>query len=116
MSPRRIYAHSRPSGGVPSHLLEDDVAKVPGIVLGSVVAGDLLQLPIPAAGRYLFKSTQSEAADLLNVDRRTVYRWIKNGKLQAERVGGAVLINRVAIKSVHRNRRGRRPNPAGGAA
>ncbi len=34
-----------------------------------------------------------EVADLLNVDRVTVYRWVKSGKVKAERVGGSFVVS-----------------------
>ena len=38
--------------------------------------------------------TKAEAARLLNVDRLTIWHWVKKGKLKAEKVGRELLIRR----------------------
>ncbi|MDP3793770.1 MAG: helix-turn-helix domain-containing protein [Candidatus Uhrbacteria bacterium] len=38
-----------------------------------------------------------EVADLLGVDRVTVYRWVKSGKVKAEMIGGAYVISVVDL-------------------
>ena len=45
--------------------------------------------------------TQNEAANRLNVDRTTVWRWIRAGKLEAQKVGGAVLIEKEVVEALH---------------
>jgi excisionase family DNA binding protein len=39
-----------------------------------------------------FFYTETEAAKFLGVSRITIWRWIKQGKLDAQRVGGVVFI------------------------
>jgi len=36
--------------------------------------------------------TESQAAELLGVNRITVWRWIKSGKFNVQHIGGVVLI------------------------
>lgn len=48
--------------------------------------------------------TLTEAAELLGVNRITIRRWIATGKLQAESIGGVVLIDREAIHSIKASR------------
>jgi PTS system nitrogen regulatory IIA component len=43
------------------------------------------------------KLTASDAADLLDVDESTVYRWIEERGLPAERIAGRTLMNRAAV-------------------
>ncbi len=38
-----------------------------------------------------------EAASLLRVSRWTIYRWIKEGKLEATKIGGSLRIFRTSI-------------------
>lgn len=52
---------------------------------------------------------QSQAAEKLGVDRRTINRWIRSGKLEAERIGNEVLIKRIDLVGVKRSVRGRKP-------
>ena len=49
--------------------------------------------------RYL---TISEAAKELAVSRQTIYRWIADNKISAEKIGGLVLINKKAIQEYKR--------------
>jgi excisionase family DNA binding protein len=44
--------------------------------------------------------TLQEAADLLGVDRNTVWRWIKKGKLHAQKAGGVVFIEKGVIEQI----------------
>lgn len=41
--------------------------------------------------------TPQEIADLLKVDLRTVYRWLREGKLQGHKVGGVWRIDKAVI-------------------
>ena len=41
--------------------------------------------------------TLTEASQILGVNRITIRRWIQAGKLEAETIGGVVLIDRNAI-------------------
>ena len=49
--------------------------------------------------------TLTEAATLLGVNRLTVRRWIDSGRLESQRVGGVVLIERDVIdaQAAHRS-------------
>lgn len=47
--------------------------------------------------------TLTEAAQRLGVERHTVSRWIKDGKLQAQKVGGVVFIERAAVERMARD-------------
>ncbi len=51
--------------------------------------------------------TLTESADKLGVNRLTIRRWIKSGKLEAERIGGVVLIERSIIDSLKTSREAR---------
>lgn len=42
--------------------------------------------------------TISEAAKELNVSRQTVYRWIADGKISTEKIGGVILVEKKAIR------------------
>lgn len=44
--------------------------------------------------------TLSEAAERLSVERHTVWRWIRAGRLEAQKVGGTVLIERAAVEAL----------------
>ena len=44
--------------------------------------------------------TLGEAAQLLAVNPATIWRWIRLGKLDAERVGREVLLPRVAVQTM----------------
>jgi excisionase family DNA binding protein len=41
-------------------------------------------------GDYFY--TENQAAQLLGINRITIWRWIKNGKFNAQHIGGIVLI------------------------
>jgi excisionase family DNA binding protein len=49
-----------------------------------------------------------EAGRIVGVSAWTVWRWIKTGKLRAERVGRAVLIAKSELSTVARSPSGRR--------
>ena len=42
--------------------------------------------------------TLTEAAEQLDVNRLTIRRWINSGKLQSQRIGGVVLIERSEVE------------------
>ena len=44
--------------------------------------------------------TMEETADLMGVNRSTVYRWLRAGRLPGEEIGGVVLIPRWAVEMV----------------
>lgn len=44
--------------------------------------------------------TLTEAARCLRVERHTVWRWIRAGKMPAQKVGGVVFIERELIDSM----------------
>lgn len=44
--------------------------------------------------------TVKETADFFGVSPRTVFRWIKSGKLQSVKIGGVVRIKKNEIKRV----------------
>ena len=46
--------------------------------------------------------TENQAAKLLGVNRVTIWRWIKAGKLNIQRVGGVVLIPKEEIDSLQK--------------
>ena len=49
--------------------------------------------------------TPQEYADIAGVDRRTVYRWIKEGRIQAEKpFGGKVYIPEVEVPTFLRDK------------
>jgi len=50
--------------------------------------------------------TLTEAADALGVNRLTIRRWIQTGKLEYQRVGGVVLLERADIERIRREREG----------
>lgn len=58
-------------------------------------------------------ATKTEAADLLNVDVATVGRWIRSGKLTAEKVGNVVLIKREDLSGLTRSPWGRKSKVRG---
>ena len=45
-----------------------------------------------------------EAAERIGVERHTVWRWIRDGKLQAQKVGGVVLIEKRTVEQLARQR------------
>ncbi len=42
--------------------------------------------------------TLKQAAERLNVERHSVWRWIRDGKLVAQKVGGVVFIERATVE------------------
>ncbi len=48
--------------------------------------------------------TIEETADLMEVNRSTVYRWLRAGRLPGENIGGVVLIPRWAVEMVQAER------------
>ena len=55
---------------------------------------------------YVF--TIQETADVLSVNRETVSRWLKAGRLSGESIGGAVLIPRWAVEMLRDQRQAQR--------
>ena len=53
--------------------------------------------------------TEAEAVRILGVSQPTVWRWIKQGSLPAERVGRATLIRRKDLELVRKTNFGGRP-------
>ena len=53
--------------------------------------------------------TKAEAATLLNVNRLTIWRWVRDGKLQAEKVGRELLIRRDDLTTMTKSPAGRKP-------
>lgn len=53
--------------------------------------------------------TKAEAARKLGVNRLTIWRWIKAGRLPAEKVGREVLIKLDDLSQVTKPKRGRKP-------
>ena len=41
--------------------------------------------------------TPLEAAEILRVDRRTIYEWLETGKLKAKKIGGTWRIPRAEV-------------------
>ena len=54
-------------------------------------------MPIDVAALFY---TERQASERLGVNRATVRRWIAAGKLEAQKVGGVVLIERVAVEQI----------------
>ena len=48
--------------------------------------------------------TITEAARLLGVNRATIRRWVKAGKLDAENIGGVVLLQKSQVDFVRKQR------------
>lgn len=46
-----------------------------------------------------FFYTETEAAKVLGVNRITIWRWLKQGRFNAQRVGGVVFIPKDEVKS-----------------
>jgi excisionase family DNA binding protein len=46
--------------------------------------------------------TLTQAAERLGVERHTIWRWIKAGKLEAQRAGGVVFIEKEAVERLQR--------------
>ena len=53
-------------------------------------------------------ATKSEAARLLGVNATTIWRWIRSGKLAAEKVGNVVLISREELTEITKSSAGRK--------
>lgn len=54
-------------------------------------------------------ATESEAANILGVNRNTIARWAKEGKLEIQRIGRIGLIPRQQLEVI-RSTRKKRPN------
>lgn len=48
-------------------------------------------------------ATAEEAAHLLGVERHTIARWIRSGRLSGEQIGRVLLIPRVEIENLAKN-------------
>ena len=46
--------------------------------------------------------TQTDAAQRLSVERHTLWRWIKAGKLPSQKVGGVVFIEKKAVEALRK--------------
>ena len=57
------------------------------------------------SGNYV---TKAQAAAMLNVNRLTIWRWVKTGKLKAEKVGRELLIKRDDLSQLTKNKTGRK--------
>ena len=58
---------------------------------------------------HLALLTQAQAAALLDVDRTTIYRWVRKGKLKvAGAVGGVLVFRRCDLEGLVRDHRGRK--------
>ena len=51
--------------------------------------------------------TLAEAAKRLGVERHTVWRWIKAGRMDSQKVGGVVFIERRVVDDLIKKRNGR---------
>ena len=49
--------------------------------------------------------TMTEVASILSVERHTIWRWIKNGKLEAQKAGGVVFIEKEALESLRKHQK-----------
>lgn len=58
--------------------------------------------------------TQTEAAKVIGVDRVTVWRWVKSGKLPAERIVGGAYVVRNSVAIMARREREARLSRSGG--
>ena len=54
-------------------------------------------------------ATAAEAAAILGVERQTIARWVKDGKLAGEKVGREVLIPRTQLTQTYKSSKGRKP-------
>lgn len=52
-----------------------------------------------------FFYTESQVAKVLGISRMTVWRWIKDGRFDVQRVGGVVFIPKDAVESVKKGGR-----------
>ena len=50
--------------------------------------------------------TQADAAREIDVEYHTVARWIREGKIHAEKIGGVVLIRKADLVNMKRSPRG----------
>ena len=58
---------------------------------------------------HLALLTQAQAAALLDVDRTTISRWVRKGKLRVEgQVGGVLVFRRCDLEGLVRDHRGRK--------
>ena len=46
--------------------------------------------------------TMNQASARLQVERHTIARWIKDGRLEAQKAGGVVFIEREAVDALYR--------------
>lgn len=51
-----------------------------------------------------FFYTEQQAADLLGINRLTVWRWIKGGTFNVQRIGGIVLIPKWEVELIKEKR------------
>jgi excisionase family DNA binding protein len=58
-----------------------------------------------------FFYTEDQAAKQLNVNRITIWRWIKEGKFDIQRVGREVLIPKWEVELLRLNKQNRRKRP-----
>lgn len=49
--------------------------------------------------------SKSQAADILGVSRQTIWRWIKEGKIQLVEIGGFELIPRSNLEQIVKERK-----------
>ena len=61
----------------------------------------------PLIREYVY--TIEETADLTGVNRSTVYRWLRAGRLPGEEIGGVVLIPRWAVEMLKAEREAKGP-------
>ena len=59
--------------------------------------------------------TIEETADLMEVNRSTVYRWLRAGRLPGEDIGGVVLIPRWAVEIIKEERDAKRSHMISGS-
>jgi excisionase family DNA binding protein len=57
--------------------------------------------------------TTAKAAILLNVSPVTIWRWVNEGKLKAEKVGRELLVKKSDLSGVTKSRAGRKPKRGG---
>jgi excisionase family DNA binding protein len=55
-----------------------------------------------------FFYTQIQVAELLSVDRTTIWRWAKEGKIDIQRIGREVLIPKWEVELLRLNKQKRR--------
>lgn len=54
--------------------------------------------------------TAQEATDILGINRITIWRWIKEGKLESQKIGGVVLIPKWQVDLLKTNKECRNGN------